>query len=245
MNTPSINPLRAGQPRRPEPDVPGITVVPTRQRLRQVIVLGTGGHGRELADIVAAVADQSSEVSLLGLIDDNTPDRVLLARSGMRFLGGRSALDGRDVDLYLGVGYPHIRRAIDEALQRPADVMAHPSALVGSGVSLASGVVLAQNAIVTTNVKVGRHTHVNIGAAISHDCVLGDYVTVCPHATITGAATIGNDVFIGAGATILPGVTIGDGAVIGAGAVVSFDVVADTTVAGVPARQINSSDRSR
>ncbi len=238
--------VRTNRPRRPEPDVPEITIVQAqRQRVRQVVVLGAGGHGRELADIIRDVAQQSSDVSLLGVIDDNEPDRVLLARSGMRFLGGRAALDGRDVDLHIGVGYPHIRRAIDETLQRPADAIIHPSALVGSTVSLGTGAVLAQNVIVTTNVTIGRHSHVNIGASISHDCHLGDYVTVCPHATITGAAQIGDEVFIGAGATLLPGVTIGDRAVIGAGAVVSVDVAPDTTVAGVPARQINSSDRSR
>lgn len=237
--------LRTDRPSRPEPDVPGITVIASRQTVRHVVVLGAGGHGRELADIVRAVADGSGDVSLLGVIDDNEPDRALLARSGMRFLGGRSALDGRDVDVHIGVGYPHIRRAIDEALQRPAEAIVHPTGLVGSTVTLGAGAVLAQNVIVTTNITIGRHSHINIGASISHDCTIGDYVTVCPHATITGSARIGDDVFIGAGATLLPGVTIGDRAVVGAGAVVSVDVAPDTTVAGVPARQINSSDRSR
>lgn len=45
---------------------------------------------------------------------------------------------------------------------------------------------------------------------------------------------------IGAGAVILPGIVIGENAMIGAGAVVTKDVQANTVVAGVPARLINS-----
>ena len=234
-----------GHARRPEPDTPGITIIPTPRRMRQVVVMGAGGHGRELADIICAVTQDDGELALVGFIDDNSPDRSLLARSGFRFLGDRDALEDRDVDVQIGIGFPHVRRTIDAELQQPAGSVAHPTAQVGSNVTLAPGTVLAQNVVVTTNVTIGRHSHIGVGAAISHDCVVGDYVTVCPHATVTGMATIGNDVFVGAGATVLPGVTIGDGVVIGAGAVVSVDVAPNTTVAGVPARQIKSSDRSR
>ncbi|MDP3850174.1 MAG: acyltransferase [Luteolibacter sp.] len=48
---------------------------------------------------------------------------------------------------------------------------------------------------------------------------------------------------IGSGATILGGVTIGANAMIGAGSVVTRDVPPDTTVAGNPARVIQSSHK--
>ena len=51
---------------------------------------------------------------------------------------------------------------------------------------------------------------------------------------------IGDDVWIGYNATVLKGVTVGDGAVIGPGAVVLRDVPAGSTVAGNPARRIES-----
>lgn len=49
---------------------------------------------------------------------------------------------------------------------------------------------------------------------------------------------IGNNVWIGAHATILPGINIGNNAVIAAGAVVTKDVLANTVVAGNPAKII-------
>ncbi|MDH5383055.1 MAG: acyltransferase [Cyclobacteriaceae bacterium] len=49
---------------------------------------------------------------------------------------------------------------------------------------------------------------------------------------------IGNNVWIGSNATILPGVKIGDNAIIGANALVNKNVIANSIVAGVPAKTI-------
>lgn len=51
---------------------------------------------------------------------------------------------------------------------------------------------------------------------------------------------IDDDVWIGAGARILDGVHIGRRAVVGAGSVVTRSVAPDMTVAGVPARPLNT-----
>jgi len=53
-----------------------------------------------------------------------------------------------------------------------------------------------------------------------------------------GPVQIGDDAWIGAGAVVMPGVKIGNAAVVGAGAVVTNDVAPNTTVVGVPARQV-------
>ena len=209
---------------------------PARVRTRDVIVIGAGGHGRELADIVQAVAANDSSVELLGIVDDATADRLLLARCGFRFLGSTEAITQRDVDIHIGVGDPTIRQRLDHRLDRPASPLVHPTATIGTGCELADGAVLAQGVVVTTNVSIGRHTHLNINSSISHDCRLGSYVTVSPGVTITGTVTVADRAFIGAGATILPGITIGADAIVGAGAVVTQDVPAKTTVTGIPAR---------
>jgi len=55
-----------------------------------------------------------------------------------------------------------------------------------------------------------------------------------------GSISIGDGSWIGANATILDGVRIGKGCVVGAGSVVTVDFPSNTTVAGVPARIIES-----
>jgi len=49
---------------------------------------------------------------------------------------------------------------------------------------------------------------------------------------------IGDNTFIGANATIMMGVKIGNRCIIGAGSVVTKDVPSDTTVVGIPAKDI-------
>jgi sugar O-acyltransferase (sialic acid O-acetyltransferase NeuD family) len=231
------NPAESATRTQPVPDIRRRDGhAPAAIKTREVIVVGAGGHGRELADIVQAIGAEDASVSLLGIVDDATADRLLLARCRFRFLGASESITQRDVDVHIGVGDPTARQRLDHRLDRPASPLIHPTATVGTASDLAAGTVLAQGVVVTTNVSIGRHTHVNVGASISHDCRLGSYVTVCPGVTLTGAVVVADRAFIGARATILPGISIGADAVIGAGAVVTKDVPAKTTVTGIPAR---------
>jgi sugar O-acyltransferase (sialic acid O-acetyltransferase NeuD family) len=204
-----------------------------------IAVVGAGGHGRECLDVIEAVNTVARAYDILGVVDDDPTTQVLVERRGGRFLGPTETLRGRDVRYVLGIGDGAVRRRIDDLLTSwgllPAPPLVHPRASVGSDVDLAPGVVLAAGARITTNVRVGRHSQLNIEATVSHDCRLGDFVTVSPAVTVCGTVTVGDGVLLGAGATVIQDLTIGDGAVVGAGAVVVRDVEASTTVVGVPA----------
>ena len=73
---------------------------------------------------------------------------------------------------------------------------------------------------------------------MDHDCVIGDYASVSPGCHLSGRTVIGKYAFLGTGVVTIPDVIIGERAVVGAGAVVIRDVQAETTVVGVPAREI-------
>lgn len=97
----------------------------------------------------------------------------------------------------------------------------HPAATIGHGLLIdhATNIVVGETAVIGNNVS------------ILHGVTLGG----------TGNETgdrhpkVGAGVMIGAHAQLLGNIKIGEGAKIGAGAVVVNDVVAHTTVAGVPA----------
>lgn len=57
--------------------------------------------------------------------------------------------------------------------------------------------------------------------------------------------SIGEDTWLGANVIVMPNITIGKCCIIGAGAVVTHDVPDYAIMAGVPAKQIGSVDRSK
>lgn len=97
-------------------------------------------------------------------------------------------------------------------------------------------------------ISIGDHVRINIGVQlITHD---GGVWTLrglkninglnCSDIDVFGRITIGNNVSIGTNAIIMPGVNIGDNSIIGCGAIVTHDVRANTVVAGVPAKEIET-----
>jgi len=100
----------------------------------------------------------------------------------------------------------------------------HPAAQFGQGVMLdhATGIVVGETAIVENNVS------------LLHGVTLGG----------SGAAggqrhpTIRSGVLLSNGAKLLGNIEIGENAKVGAGSVVLESVLANTTVAGVPAKQV-------
>lgn len=118
-----------------------------------------------------------------------------------------------------------------------------------------------------TSVEIGEGTVINQNFIVSDDYLpllkIGCRVAISPNVTIICAAAPNNsnlnyheyvksnlicqkevviedDVWIGANAVIMPGITVGKGSIVGAGAVVTKNVKANTIVAGVPAKVINT-----
>lgn len=49
-----------------------------------LVIVGTGGHGREALDIVEAINARSSTFEFLGFIDDRCDNEALVAASTLR-----------------------------------------------------------------------------------------------------------------------------------------------------------------
>jgi sugar O-acyltransferase (sialic acid O-acetyltransferase NeuD family) len=210
----------------------------------RLVVVGAGGFGREVLDIVEAMNHVGAEVDLVGSVDDDESTAELLRRRGgtplgttAAFLASLPAADGPA--FVVGIGAGAVRRRIDReftAAGLGAGVVVHPMASVGADTRIGAGCILAAGARVTTNITLGRHTHVHVNATVGHDATLGDFVSVYPGATVSGSVRLDDGVAIGTGANVLPGVHVGADAYVGAGAVVTTDVEPGVTVAGVPAR---------
>jgi sugar O-acyltransferase (sialic acid O-acetyltransferase NeuD family) len=209
----------------------------TERGSRPLVIVGAGGHGRETLDVVEAINAVEPTWDVLGFVAE-AADGGLLARRGVAHLGDLDVLGDTEASYVIGIGDSETRRRIAEALgdaSSPATLL-HPASTQGADLRIGPGVVAAAGARITTNVTLGRHTHLNVNAVVSHDAVVGDYVTFSPGVLVNGNAVLGDGVFLGTGAVVLPGRSVGAWARIGAGAVVTTDVPGGVTAAGVPAR---------
>ncbi|MDX2358769.1 acetyltransferase [Dietzia sp. PP-33] len=211
-----------------------------------LVILGAGGHGREVLDIVNDINDQSLGDSpteyfeFMGFIDDGEPDMDRLSRIGARFIGPTSSLEHLPpgCKYTIGIGSGAVRRKLNDAAAaaglEPATLI-HSSATIGSDVRIAPGAVICAQVSVTTNVSIGRHAHINRNSAVGHDATLADYSTVNPLCAISGEVTVGEEAMVGTNSAINQGLIIGRGSIVGSGSAVTKSVNDYTLVAGVPA----------
>lgn len=209
-----------------------------------LVIVGAGGFGREVLDIVEAVNGVEPIFDFLGFMDDDRhKDLELTGRRGAAFLGPIDVLAGIAASYVIGIGSPASRRLVDENIaswrSRRSISLIHPSATVASEVILGPGAIVAAGARLSTNLRIGRQFQANPNATVGHDCRIGDYVSLSPGAHISGDVRLGDGVLIGAGAVVIQGCSVGDGSIIGAGAVVVRDVAPGVTAVGVPARSVS------
>ncbi len=211
-----------------------------------LIIIGAGGHGREVHDVVVAINRASDEPAwdLLGFLDDGPVHLDRLERREARLVGTTDALPKFAGAWYVvGIGITSVRQVLAEKADGgglQATTLIHPTATIGLDVEIGEGSILFSHVSITTNIRLGRHVHLNQNCTVGHDVTMGDFVSVFPGATISGDVVLEEGVTIGTNAAVVQGLTIGSGAVIGAGAAVVKDVPTNATFAGVPARALGS-----
>lgn len=155
------------------------------------VVLGFGGHGRDIA------------ATLLSKVDGFYDDAEMPGRFGTIAAWApnvhRAAI--------IGINDPHQRA--DIARRLPADTLGwvHPRAILGPGMSpydLVNRNVHVNAGVTITRTSVGEFTTIAPGATICGDVTIGQRVLIGAGAVICQFASIGDDAVIGAGAIVLP-----------------------------------------
>jgi sugar O-acyltransferase (sialic acid O-acetyltransferase NeuD family) len=207
-----------------------------------LVLVGSGGFGREAAEAVRASAAAGVPWRLLGFIDDD-PARAGMVIDGTPVIGGRGELERLpDARVVVCTGRPDnyvSRPRIVSQLGLPAEryaTVVHPAASLSSSSSVGPGSVLLANAVLTAAVRVGAHVAVMPHVTLTHDDVIEDFATLASRSALGGGARVSRGAYIGAGSIIGQGLAIGELALVGMGAVVTKDIPAREVWAGVPAR---------
>ena len=119
---------------------------------KEVIVIGAGGHGRVVSDIIKQSGDR-----VLGFLDDaDVKNLPMLGKI-------RDCEKYKDKYVIIAIGNNEIRRKI---------AIISPVAKIGKGSCVMS------LAVVNSDATIGEHSIINTHATVEHDCVIDNFVHI-------------------------------------------------------------------
>jgi len=209
----------------------------------KIVLIGAGGHGREVVEILQSQRQSGRDSEALGFVDDSPQLRGKTV-AGIPVLGNMHWFEDADptqIMVLCTLGSPNdIRSIADKVLRLGFSFISavSPNSLISETVVVGQGVTIFPNAVINTSTKIGDHCIINLGVTISHDSNIGKYSNINPGVHVAGNVEIHEGCYIGMGANIIQGCKIGSWSIIGAGAVIIDDIPSNVTVVGCPGRII-------
>lgn len=204
--------------------------------MNRIVVIGAGGHGQVVGEIIMRMRDCGHPVEPIGFLDDS-PALAGQSLLGLPILGPVNKLGEIAHDaVVLGIGDNRRRAAIFETLKSNGTrffTAIHPSAVVSPTVTIGAGSVVCAGAILCVFASVGENAIINTRASLDHHGTMGSHTHLSVGASTGGNVAIGTGTFVGMGATICPGCRIGDWSFIGAATFVWRNVPDRTKVMAV------------
>jgi hypothetical protein len=162
------------------------------------LILGAGGHGRSVADAIAANGDH-----VVGFLDDGQPVGTLV--NGTPVLDAPSlawelhrlfvASDQAQPDqVVVAIGNSAFRQTWQQVLEQvaaPRGVVLHPRACVSATAEIRLGSVVLAGAVVNANASLHAGVLVNSGAVVDHDATCAACSQLGVNAAIAGGSRLG------------------------------------------------------
>ncbi len=211
--------------------------------MKDLIIIGAGGFGRETAWLVERCNAAKPQWNLLGFLDDNKEIQEKRI-NGYDVLGTiDDVLKYPDAYYVCAIASAAIRERI---INRTKDihpkikygVVIDPSVEMSNYVTIGEGSIICAHTIMTVNISIGNHVIIDLDCTVGHDAIIHSFATLYPSVNVSGNTNIGHGVELGTGMQIIQGKKVGAHSIIGAGAVVIEDIPAKCTAVGCPARPI-------
>jgi sugar O-acyltransferase (sialic acid O-acetyltransferase NeuD family) len=205
----------------------------------RILILGAGGHGQVVADVLRCMYAAGQSVYPLGYLDDD-PGLNGKVYGLLRVLGQISQLPSIAHDaIIVAIGDNRVRRNLFSQLKLQGERFAsaiHPRATVAADVVVGEGCVICAGVIVNTGSIIGDNVVLNTSCSVDHHNCIGSHAQIAPGAHLGGNVVVGEGALIGIGAVVLPQRGVGQWATVGAGAVVTRNIPDFATAVGLPAR---------
>lgn len=215
--------------------------------MKDIVIIGCGGLGREVAWLIRRINEKNSTWNILGFIDDN-PNNLEKEFSGYKVIGTTDYLQNycRETAVVCAIANTNIRKKIITKIKQNKllnfPVLIDPDAIISDESRIGEGSIVCARSLISVNVNLGKYSIVDWTSTIGHDTCIGDFCTLYPSVNVSGYVKLGSLSEVGTGTQIIQGISIGDNVTLGAGSVIVRDVQSSVTVVGVPGRIIKNKE---
>lgn len=209
---------------------------------KKLIIVGAGGLGRIVHDVLSRDSTFMGEYQLAGFLDTRT-DLELPGDLQASVLGSPLTYMPEDDEVFIpAIGDPALRRQLLAPLigKGAAFYSYTQQASVAARARIGQGVFLTPGAVISTDCVIGDYSYIDTYVIIGHDTYVGAYCMVGATAFLAGGVRVEDGVAIHPRATVSKSITLGVGCTVGIGSVVVKNVPPRVTVFGNPAKVIYS-----
>lgn len=212
--------------------------------MKKIVLFGSGGLGRETANMIEVINSIKPTYDLLGFLTEKSFYKDNIVINGYPLLGSEEwILNHLDVYCVCTIADSKIKSRIQENLMKQGvefETLIAPYTWIPKSTRIGKGCIIFGHSLISVNCNIEDGVFLNSYVSIGHDVHIGKYTSVMPGTGISGCCLIGENVSIGGHAFIVPNKKVGDGAVVAAGSVVFTNVKKYTTVLGNPAMRMRS-----
>lgn len=209
--------------------------------MKDLIIVGASGFGRELVQWIEDINHVEPEWNILGFIDDN-PNALAGCHCDYKILGGIKGWRPKENEYFAcALAFPSVKKMIVKDLKAKGAKFAtliHPTALVNKYAEIGEGVIVTPRSNINADTRIGNFVSI-LGSGIGHDSTVGDWSTLSGRCSINGHVQVGSMVYVASGVSVAPSKKIGDGAHVGIGSVVISNIKAGNHVFGNPAKKMD------
>ena len=208
-----------------------------------IYIIGAGGHGKIVLDVLKARRELFSGDPAVMPIPELYTDKIYFAdrdsQLAGKYLNGHEILYMKtqvlqDVSFFfVAIGDNKDRKRIYDELKLqdyPTGALASPFAYVSPEAAIGDGTLINHGAIIQPGTLIGENCIINTRVSIDHDSKISSHVHIAPGCLLCGNIIIGDGTFIGAGSVVKPGITIGKNCFVRMGSVITSDVPDNTRI---------------
>ena len=191
--------------------------------MKDIVIIGAGGIGREVAWIIEEINEVNPTWNILGFVDENSEiwGKEL---NGYKVLGGLDILDKLESkpEVIVAIANCGVKKDIVARLNNKFNfaTIIYPNVKISKYIEIGQGTIIYPGVILTVNTSIGNHIIISGNCGIGHDTVIDDYSSVLWGSNFSGFNTVGEECFIGVGTKVIQGINIGRGRKVDAGTVV-------------------------